>query len=843
MAEQRDVEDKILSSLVALKLATFLDTRDREFEQAGNSVTYLADADVFGLAIETPSEKISQGQLDGGREGAGLNLFEGPNGKNFHVPAEYETADYLFSGSLPAQQGKPIYFSDMHLREVERMRQAISARPPAPPPIASGSADELLKAELEAFSKDIVSATRGGIDVSQILSLCERAAELTTRLFEPPHETRAPRTFRSTETILAMSRIAEHWRPARQLEEYQQIADKRQPSEVTEWCARIATERRGERFISLKAGLSIYRQMSDRLRERILYDACTLVDVIEWNRRLPATAKVVLITGTTSLHRAYAEWYVGRRDRNTKEEYLLRSSIQYLPLLNLVGYGRVYDLPIDFERSARTFREIVSSLDAFLDPLRPAPAFTRVLELMIAMGRHQRRAPGGVFTLIDLQFELWSDRAALYDIAHKWQLAYCNAILITVPVLGSRRAAHDFILRAALQQAGGDLLSAQNNIVTNLEIAHLASSLIILGGEVYSELEQISFGAREQTVFPAAALTSRRPVLLILIDLPFKTKERLGRVLEGPVEAAIDEIRSMSHEQVSSKPEPADIIMSIIASMSLGSWIQAKRLAEHGAQATANQVKGKFESPEANDGPLLREFRYLYSLAVRFNCRSSGEYDRAFRFLSFRRDGGERDIVLWNARSCAERGTLQLAAALRIMAKDRLGRAETWPEFEGEHLLRRSAELIGMSLMDLRHGFYDVRDIHFADDPAAQIICDRLKLQTAANALCAIVMGHLADSSEMFVDGQFAHDAEESVAPYYSAGEQLRPISLLNFEAYKKVMDSRTIFPGPKGAAVMRQFVDSRLFEDYPLYRRFVADSDLDLSKLYQATFVHSQSA
>ncbi|HEX8644914.1 MAG TPA: hypothetical protein VF702_13470 [Allosphingosinicella sp.] len=811
----------MVNSLIALKISTHLNSLDNRWgDSTSNKILYFIDADVVGLYLETPSKRAER-SLSASPRAVQLDLFEEVNATPVHIPAEYATTEYILSQRLPAQRGEPVYLSDMHNREVEKIRAAILRRGQdpdlGPPPVED---DAEIQAALREFSSEIIAKSGAGYTDTEILELCERASSLTMQLFERAYETRNPQKYRSAETVLALARAKGKWTGARVIPAYRDVAESRSLVRVTEWCARLASEREGQPYVSEKSGLEIYNQLSEHVRDRILADACTLADLISLNRKLPEAQRAVLITGTTFVHRAYSIWYL---EKAVAGPYLLRHAIQYLPLINLRAYSSAFGLNIDDKKSTATFRDIVSSLDVFLDPISLRPRFVEVLAKQIALGATSvRGSSSSEMSLLEKHLR-WINTPALAEIVRIWRLAYGNSILITLPVVEGRRRHQDQILRAAIDQAGGDLLAAQNNIVANLEIDHMWSALAALAEDARHERQDMQERAR--------GFDRVRSVVQLLISLGDNLDLRLERALSGPIDATIRDVRVLSGGQASESPDPQQIVFAIVLMMSLGGWAQAKRLAVHGSQAAAQEGKAELPTQAGGDEGIVIELRYLYGLAVRFDCLSIEEYRRAYRLLTPGDDQGLVLSPLRRGRALLERGTLQLAAALHLLAVERFQRAETWSHFSDDAELGEVAALLQGGRSDLKAAFATLKESDFAGDQAFARKRSRLMLQAAVNTVSGRVMQYIASVPSDTLDDEFAAFAEDYVHPFYKHSDELKPISLLNFEAIRTVRDRTAPFPGAKGRRLVE--LVASLGRAAPAYRRVIAPSDLDLVRLY----------
>ncbi|MCA0359079.1 MAG: hypothetical protein LCH78_19895 [Proteobacteria bacterium] len=794
----------VINDLAFLHHVAHLNAHDHAFAEQGGQITYFIDTNILRFALD-PSQSASEGRFP-------LALFEhGADPAQLALmPAAFEVAEYLFSGKLPGQVRDSVsaFVSDSHAVEIERFEADLYS-------YGQMTDADALSALQREYGEELADKARRGFTEIEILDLAVSATHLVEEMFAG-----------SLHLLAAAKRLRKRWVSGRAHRHYAHAHSEVQADEIEEWSARVACGYEAVRFRSLD--LERFRLAAIRpwRRQLVKNDARTLLEVRRLNALADPKSKVVFITSSRGLHRAYRDWFIASGPKaQAQDTYLLRHPLQYLPLINLQSYSRLYLEDSPDPARLQLFADIKASLDAFLDPREGRPSFGRVLSMLHRLDSRGHWHHHQDLDQITAQIE-WRDvEEAAVEFVDNWRLAYANSALMALPALRTRYDDHLSILTNAVRSAGGNHMAAQQIIVANIEADHISALLWALGQEA----------AREHGELPAA-LRDLDVVRVLPILIPIDSQDRndpdIVQALRGSVTEAAEIVRKFTVNDAAQDLSPNRLLAGVCLSLALAEYDTAKRLSARWAKGDIRPLPSL--SIDAHRDDVLSEFRYLYGLAVRFDCRSNDEFQAAINQLSASAEGA--DPSLRKARSLVEKGTLKLAASLRSLARERLGTSEVWPHLEGDVGSGTPHRMLKEACAD----FYNAK-VHLAAGKGHPDVRERLQFQAAANILCCFNLAHIAGAqiAQIHTLASWAYP----IAAQSDAHKSLKWISTLNIDAYETIQGRGGLFPGRRSAPFVDIYTKAERLKPISLTRRFIAGSDRDLVGLYREYFAEKASA
>ena len=662
---------------------------------------------------------------------------------------------------------------------------------------------------VQEYGEDLHEKIEQGLSEEEIRDLARRATELVSELFSG-----------SAQILAGISRLAKRWSHARALNGYAAARECWKQKDVHEWSVRLACSYAAERFRSVDHDEFRLAHLSPRRRQLIRNDAQAILEV-QYLNESGSDRRAVLISSSRGLHQAYRDWFITSSEPRLKppSQYILRSPLQYLPLINLASFSRLYLDNSSQRVPLLLFEEIKDILNGFLDPRKGLPGFHRIISILHKLdtaGSHHFRHD---LEIIKAQIEWFDVEADAAEFGEHWGLAYANAALFALPAVKFRRDEQTQLLLDAVKRAGGDHLKAQRVIVANIEIDHVSAMLWALGQAAAKEQQTLPAELRNHDVVR---------VLPILIPISSDTSEARDIVtaLRGTVSKATEIVRRFSVVDVAQDLSPSRLLAGVCLSLALAEYDAAKKLSGRWINASAQDLTAL--GVEVSRDEILSEFRYLYGLAVRFDCQNPAEFDDALSKLnaSWRNHLHLPMAEVRRGRASVEAGTLRLAAALREISIAAFGESRVWPKAEPNFRI----DTIPQLLKEACDNFFDAKIILDQAKTYGETI-DRLKGQAAINILCAYNLSHLTSNSFPKLD-ELSSWAYTLISKTNNELHSLKWISTLNLDAFEFLSRRHSSFPGSRSKPYIDLYSDERLAQ-FQITRRFIAGSDMDLLRLY----------
>lgn len=304
--------------------------------------------------------------------------------------------DYIFSGTLPGQQGGAIYMSLWHrkemVRRLERLAPERSARLRAITPDAAATRFDNVRRAVEAVRQGTSLSALAGIDdelkrdlieFSMTAGAQEIEAYLATRLalsvlaadraIEPAQQLEriltAPlrRVFTTLESTLSISKS--------DLDQIRRAA--------VDWFDRLKDECR-RRHVEIVDAQTEHTEHSGGERRRstaALWDDARTIALVCWaSVRREQNARLVFVTADNIVFDAYRRWYANLEfaDPAYSQPFCMRRLRQYAPSFNLFDSGLVRG-----DRYRGLFNEITQVLELMLLPLNLSRQQSKINENIV----------------------------------------------------------------------------------------------------------------------------------------------------------------------------------------------------------------------------------------------------------------------------------------------------------------------------------------------------------------------------------------------------------------------------------------------------------------------------
>lgn len=706
-----------------LRLSLQYNWEDYQFSEAGGRIVYIMDANVVQFFIDPEAESRH------------VTIFGGARTAHYAAGTALITAEFLFSRELAGQGDSPALIMPGHANEVlsivDRIRKERDSSNPQHSTQLSAAKLDQLRVLVESVSSG--SHTDRSAAIDELRRIVPEVAEdllkgpflkvkQLQRLYdEDLLRPLALHTAATREILRPAHRDVAYWETLIRAERHQQ--PRHRIGQVH--------ERRGHTLVDTER----VRRDAEALVQTILLD-----DAVSDKHR----TAYVMVTADHRVFDAYAKWYWADESNRKCRRFVLRTPLQYAPILN------VMQMPNDIY-TPEVFNNVCDALDAlFSRVLRSESDYPHKLAVYRALAGSERLH--SVLTAIFRSNPLSFDQGAIAKfqrIRDQWHQSFGNGVLLNAELMQQRLRA-DFVPLAKLLHENADLKRAlhedQKRSLERIESTHL----------LFNTMLNLSLMAHHPN--RAGAETQRAP-FLIRAKFPNLIKDESAK-------AALERLASSPHDLVKTiyrTSESAQDYQSYFFAACLAfrceDWRAALHYASRSLEFAPNDEAHRTEQ---------NEIEFLVALATRYGWASgllrdftgSQAISRAFNLLKGSANFcQERQDIFGLARALVEQNSLMLVVVYRAALSAPSSAPVLSVPTETFRMIAEEATL------QIEKDLYKA-----SDDLVYPEALETLRFQAAANVVSARVF-----ASHLALDEVIARDLEPSKDQLERAIDELEP--------------------------------------------------------------------
>jgi len=433
--------DPFFESAAELRLSLSFNSGDYDFATSGGRVVYLVDANVVRFFLNPEEERDR------------MHVFGPGEADNYAGATALIAAEFMFSRGLAGQGDSPALIAPAHGDDLQGIVAQLLRDARNAPHAPDNALDPLLRTQIHEL---VDGARKGDLSRPHVVKELQKLVPSAAKQLLAGATSAVAQLARLHEEDL-LRPLALHTAATRDIMTLDAAGQQR----AAQWEQRLQEQYRVRG-----------RQMDEHNRRLIKNDAEALTQLQLLSEAAdPARVRYVMITADRALYDAYADWYWGRADQGREQCFLLRSLLQYAPILN------VQEMPNGIERSDLLIRAR-AALDGLLMGYREVDraGYPQRLALVRVLAR------GGVSDLLKAFYGYnplhlrEQDRPLVAVAGALWRDGFRTSIVVNAELM-TRRLRAEIALVADLLREQSDLRTAlyavTQDVLARAERAHL----------------------------------------------------------------------------------------------------------------------------------------------------------------------------------------------------------------------------------------------------------------------------------------------------------------------------------------------------------------------------------